>query len=159
MRVWEVLALLAFAALVYAQQTTTMVIGGQTVVADIFSTQNGNGQAVTSTSIIRTLANDPIAGAPPPTDVTQGPIVYYVTKWDEDGNTIVETYTYTPTFVTTGPPVTYPRGTIADYSQWTAIYATRTSYPHNGASGPPLKAGLTAYAVTAFFVVVGMFIL
>jgi len=41
-------------------------------------------------------------------------------------------YTFTPTFAPSSAPQQYSQGTVLNYNEWTAQYATRTVAPPNG---------------------------
>ncbi|KAG8766240.1 hypothetical protein FRC15_006505, partial [Serendipita sp. 397] len=136
MHVWALL-LVIFTAAVFAQEVTRTVTvpGGQTVVIDIIPTQDENGAAITTTTTLRTLGavqtHDQVVGvAPSNPPGSAGPIIYYVTTYDEEGNTIIETHTFTPSFAASSALQTYPSGTIYDYESWASQFATRTSYPN-----------------------------
>lgn len=87
----------------------------------------------------------------------EAPTYYYVTTYDENGNSYVETFLFTPTFAPSSPPVEYSEGTVYDYDSWTAEFVTRTNYP-NGSHPRPVRlwtnGGLVGLGI-AFVGVIG----
>ncbi|CAG8670436.1 5824_t:CDS:2, partial [Acaulospora colombiana] len=156
MRCWAIL-LLALIGLVNAQ-TRTITTEGATVVVDVTTTVNGNGDAVTTTSIIRTLGGDdgPFAGQPPDTNQPAQPTYYWVTSYDANGNSVVNSYLFSPTFAPSSAAVQYTQGTIYDYDSWTAQFATQTVVPSSASPGTS-KESVLALSMSLCAIVTGMF--
>ncbi|PVF97222.1 hypothetical protein CPB86DRAFT_874249 [Serendipita vermifera] len=156
MRCWAIL-LLALIGLVNAQ-TRTITAEGATVVVDVTTTVDGNGNAVTTTSTIRTLdgGDGPFAGQPPDTNQPAQPTYYWVTSYDANGNSVVNSYLFSPTFAPSSPAVQYTQGSIYDYDSWTAEFATRTVVP-SSASPITSRQSAVALSMSLCTVVTGIF--
>jgi len=142
--------LLALAALINAQ-TETITANGQTLVVDVTTVQGAR-----TTSTIRTIggpAPNPIAEQPQTGN--QDATYYWVTSTDANGDTVVNSYLFQPTFAPTSAPVQYSSGTILDYSSWTAHYATATVLP-SGATSLLSTNSLVSLSVTLSAVLGGM---
>lgn len=81
----------------------------------------------TATATATTAIQGPV-GQPGTTPVTPGgPTPYTYTTTDANGNTVIATATFTPSFPATTPYTPTGSGTVIGYSQWLSMIGNNTS--------------------------------